>query len=68
MKRKLKNREINFFTVSMLDLVTGALGSFLIITAIISPYYNQQRNPLKVVQNTNTDLGEVQAELEKISS
>lgn len=38
---KKKNREINIFNLSMLDMISGAMGAFLIIMIILLPYYNK---------------------------
>lgn len=41
-----KNREINIFNMSMLDVLTGALGAFVFLMLSFVPYYNivQQNN------------------------
>lgn len=38
---KPRNREINIFNLSMLDVISGALGAFLIIMIVLFPYYNK---------------------------
>lgn len=42
---KSKNREINIFNMSLLDILTGALGAFMFMMLSFVPYYNivQQR-------------------------
>lgn len=39
---KRRNREINIFNLSMLDVISGAMGAFLIIMVILLPYYKKE--------------------------
>jgi hypothetical protein len=39
---KPRNREINIFNLSMLDVLTCALGAFLVIMLVLFPYYNKE--------------------------
>lgn len=39
---KRRNREINIFNLSILDMITGAMGAFLIIMIILLPYYKKE--------------------------
>ncbi len=39
---KPRNREINIFNLSMMDVISGALGAFLIIVIILFPYYKKE--------------------------
>lgn len=39
---KQRNREINIFNISMLDVISGALGAFLIIMVVLFPYYKKE--------------------------
>ncbi len=39
---KPRNREINIFNIAMLDVISGAMGAFLIIMVILLPYYNKE--------------------------
>lgn len=39
---KPHNREINIFNLSMLDVISGAMGAFLIIMVILLPYYKKE--------------------------
>ena len=36
------NRDINIFNLSMLDVISGAMGAFLIIMVILLPYYKKE--------------------------
>ena len=39
---KPRNREINIFNLSMLDVISGAMGAFLIVMVILLPYYKKE--------------------------
>lgn len=53
-----RNREVNIFNVSMLDVITGALGAFLILTALSVPFLpaKQLEAELDKAQNTVVEL------------
>ncbi|MBF6560055.1 MAG: hypothetical protein IVW56_07180 [Candidatus Binataceae bacterium] len=42
---KPRNREVNIFNMSVLDLLTGALGAFCFLTLALFPAYFKSRNP-----------------------
>lgn len=37
-----RNREINIFNLSMLDVLAGAMAAFLIIMVVLLPYYRKE--------------------------
>ncbi len=39
---KPRNREINIFNLSMMDVISGAMGAFLILVVILSRHYNNE--------------------------
>ncbi|MGH7907551.1 MAG: hypothetical protein ACREP6_13090 [Candidatus Binataceae bacterium] len=39
-----RNREVNIFNMSVLDLLTGALGAFCFLTLALFPYYFKAQN------------------------
>ncbi|MCB2264251.1 MAG: hypothetical protein LGR52_15125 [Candidatus Thiosymbion ectosymbiont of Robbea hypermnestra] len=39
---KPRNREINIFNLSMLDVISGAMAAFLIIMVVLIPYYRKE--------------------------
>ncbi len=41
---KPRNREVNIFNMSVLDLLTGALGAFCFLTLALFPYYFKAKN------------------------
>lgn len=52
------NRDINVFNMSMLDVITGALGAFLMIMIILLPHYERDSSEL---------LADIQALEERIA-
>ena len=36
-----RNREINIFNLSMLDVICGSLGTFILLMIILLPYYKK---------------------------
>ena len=53
-----RDREVNIFNVSMLDVITGALGAFLILTALSVPFLpaKQLEAELDKAQNAVVEL------------
>jgi uncharacterized protein YfaP (DUF2135 family) len=39
---KPRNREINIFNLSMLDVICGAMGAFLVLLILLLPYYKKE--------------------------
>lgn len=40
-----RNREINIFNFSMLDVITGAMGAYLAVMVVLLPYYQKKDEP-----------------------
>ena len=62
---KPRNREVNIFNMSVLDLLTGALGAFCFLTLALFPYYfKAQGASAKPSQapSPGVNLGQLQAE------
>ncbi len=58
-----KNREINIFSMSALDLFASALGAFILITIILFPYYLKvDRKVLAELKTCETSLTSMTAE------
>jgi hypothetical protein len=57
MRRPLRNVEI--FSMSVLDMFASALGAFIMITAILFPYYNQAQQLKQVVDQTEQVTSEI---------
>ncbi len=52
-----RNREISIFNLSMLDVISGALGAFLVLVAILVPYYRKDlAAQIRQLQETVTEL------------
>ena len=64
---KQRNREINIFNMSALDLFASALGAFILITLILLPYFpNLDPTPVKEeLEKTQAGLEKSRAGLEK---
>jgi hypothetical protein len=41
---KVRNREISIFNLSMMDVISGAMGAFLIIMIVLARYYKSDTN------------------------
>ncbi len=44
---KPRNREINIFNMSLLDILCGALGTFCFLMLVLFPFYNQDKGKSK---------------------
>jgi adenylate kinase family enzyme len=56
------NREINTFNLSMVDMISGALGAFLILTIILLPYFEK-----KVIERVAAPAPEAENTTERMS-
>lgn len=66
---KSKNREINIFNMSALDLFASALGAFLLLAVVALPYFGNtaimdDEEAAAELQRTREALAQAQAELE----
>jgi len=52
-----RNREINIFSLSMLDVISGAMAAFLIIMVVLMPYYRKEHIDYQAI------IAELQAQL-----
>lgn len=66
--RQRKNREINIFSMSALDLFASGLGAFLVLMILMFPYYKKESDTLaklaksqEAVQACQQDLSKAQA-------
>ncbi len=59
---KRLSREINVFNMSMLDVITGALGAFLMIMIILLPHYDRDSSELLA------DIREMEARIVALES
>src|SRR5579864_4273172 len=44
---KSRNREINIFNMSLLDILCGALGAFCFLMLVLFPFYSQDKGQAK---------------------
>ncbi|MFZ1889206.1 MAG: hypothetical protein WAU33_14335 [Candidatus Binataceae bacterium] len=52
---KPRNREVNIFNMSVLDLLTGALGAFCFLTLALFPYYFKAQHAAAAPANPDKD-------------
>lgn len=62
---KVRNREINIFNLSMLDVICGALGAFLILLILTLPYYKKTNAGQKSDTDCQATIERLQQELQK---
>jgi len=62
---KLRNREINIFSMSALDLFASALGAFILLTVVSLPYFSNTGSSDVDVAKLRKDLGKAQSALQK---
>ncbi len=58
-----RNREISIFNLSMLDVISGALGAFLLLVAILVPYY--QKDLAVQIRQLQETVAELRQQLEE---
>ena len=56
-----RKREVQIFSLSLLDVLSGALGAFLIILVVLFPYYDLEAIELRA------EIEALQAELERVA-
>ncbi len=63
-----RDREINIFNIAFLDVITGAMGAFVLLVVLLSPYVKkgqevtQQNNNAQQVQQAQQDADEARKE------
>lgn len=62
---RAKNREINIFNMSLLDILTGMLGAFLFLMVGLVPYYAKVMNSQVMTAEDKAKLDELKKLLEK---
>ena len=62
---KTRNREINIFSMSALDLFASAMGAFILITVVLFPFFPNTGDSPERVAEVKAVLEAVKAELEK---
>ena len=62
---KLRNREINIFSMSALDLFASALGAFILLTVVSLPYFSNTGSSDADVAKIRKDLSKAKSALQK---
>lgn len=62
---KFRNREINVFSMSALDLFASALGAFILIAVVLFPYFPNTGDSAERVADVKKELEAAQAQLEQ---
>jgi hypothetical protein len=57
---KRLNREINIFSMSALDLLASAMGTFILLTVILFPYYLKNAEIVEIMSALRQDLEKTQ--------
>jgi uncharacterized coiled-coil DUF342 family protein len=61
-----RNREINIFNIAFLDVITGAMGAFVLMVLLLAPYYTgADVNTLKRQQAAQDSVDKARADLQK---
>jgi len=60
---KVRNREINIFSMSALDLFASALGAFILVSIVLLPYFLRAADD--EVYRLRTELAQTQADLQQ---
>ncbi|CAG0998607.1 hypothetical protein BURK2_02840 [Burkholderiales bacterium] len=68
---KPRNREINIFNLSMMDVIAGALGAFLILFLLLQPYYGKTSQappgpPAKNMREAKQQIEDLRAKVKEL--
>jgi hypothetical protein len=63
-----RDREINIFNIAFLDVITGAMGAFVLLVVMLSTYVNraQQDTQIQQVQQAEQDADEARKERDQL--
>ncbi len=62
---KKRNREINIFSMSALDLFASAMGAFILITIVLFPFFPNLGNSSESIEKQKAELERERAKLEQ---
>ena len=65
---KPRNREVSIFNMSVLDLLTGALGAFCFLTLALFPYYFKAQNASAASSNANAETAALKSKNESLKA
>jgi len=60
---KRRNRDINIFSISALDLFASAMGVFILLTVVLFPYYLKNSEIMAIMSAMRQELEQTQAQL-----
>lgn len=63
-----RNRDIQIFNLSMMDVITGAMGAFLIVMIVLARYYNADPGNKENIEAIQAELDSAQARLRQIEA
>jgi len=63
-----RNRDIQIFNLSMMDVITGAMGAFLIVMLVLARYYNADPENKENIEAIKAELDSAQAQLRQIEA
>ena len=63
---KLRNREINIFSMSALDLFASAMGAFMFLAIIALPFFPNTGDSVERIQDLKAELAEAKAKIESV--
>lgn len=61
-----RNREINIFSLSMMDVISGAMGAFLIIMIVLARYYESSPENSESVSRLQQELQRAREKIEYV--
>ncbi len=67
MALKRRDRTLNIFSLSALDLFASAMGTFVLIAIILFPYYQKNSKILAQINQTREQLKKTQADNQRLS-
>lgn len=62
---KRRSREINIFSLSMMDVISGAMGAFLIIVVVLSRYYQSDPANSKSIQQLQENIEQARQRMQR---
>lgn len=64
---KPRNREISIFSLSMMDVISGAMGAFLVLVVILSRHYEVESPDAEIIRKLQVELVQATGSLEEAS-
>ena len=64
---KPRNREINIFNLSMMDVISGAMGAFLVLVVLLSRHYDPDLPTTEKIYQLQKELVEATGQIDDAS-